>query len=185
MDQLTGKLLVAMPNIGDPRFSRSVVLLCAHSDEYTMGLVLNKPIKDLNLPDLFDQLGIEQNIKLPDTYVLNGGPVSTDRGFVVHSGDYFNDGATMEVGNDLYMTATHDVLKAIASGGAPHRSTMTLGYAGWGAGQLEYELAENAWIVCDPHNDILYGVKHSMKWQRSLELVGINSAHLLSGGGTA
>ena len=185
MDGLIGRILVAMPGIGDPRFARSVVLLCAHSEEYTMGLVLNKPIKDLILPDLFDQLDVESSIKLPDTYVLDGGPVAKDRGFVVHSGDYFSDGATMEVAEDICMTATHDILKAIASGGAPHRAAMTLGYAGWGAGQIEYELAENAWILADPDHDIIFGVKHSRKWQRSLELMGINSTHLLSDGGNA
>ncbi len=185
MDRLTGKILVAMPDIGDPRFSRSVVLLCAHSDEYAMGLVLNKPMDDLCLPDMLDQLGIEQTIKLPNDYILNGGPVATDRGFVVHSGDYFSDGATMEVGNGMCMTATHDILKAMASGGAPVQSTMTLGYAGWGAGQIEYELSENAWIVADPHEEIVFGNAHSRKWHRTLELMGISSAHLHTGGGSA
>jgi len=185
MDALTGKILIAMPGIGDPRFNRSVILLCGHSDEYAMGLVLNKPMDDLILPDLLTQLGIEQDITLPETFVLDGGPVASDRGFVVHSGDYFSDGATMDVGDDLCMTATHDVLKSIASGGAPHRATMALGYAGWGAGQLEYELAENAWIVTDPHADIIYGLEHKRKWERTLELMGVNPAHLHAAGGTA
>ncbi len=185
MDALTGKILIAMPGIGDPRFSRAVILLCAHSDAYAMGLVLNNPMDDLVLPELLTQLDIEQDIRLPDTYVLNGGPVATDRGFVVHSGDYFSDGATMDVGEDLCMTATRDILKAIASGGAPQRAAMALGYAGWGAGQIEYELAENAWIVANPHTDIIYGTEHSRKWERTLELMGINPAHLHAGGGTA
>ena len=114
MQDLTGKLLIAMPGIGDPRFNRSVILVCAHSEDYKMGLVLNNPIDDLTLPELFTQLGIEQNIQLPDTYVLNGGPVGTDRGFVVHSTDYFSDGATVEVDEDFSMTATRDVLRAMA-----------------------------------------------------------------------
>ncbi|MBR9835703.1 MAG: YqgE/AlgH family protein [Alphaproteobacteria bacterium] len=185
MDDLTGKILVAMPNIGDTRFARSVILMCTHSDEYAMGLVLNDPIKDLFLADLFEQLDIEQNIKLPETYVLNGGPVSRDRGFVIHSDDYFCDGATMEVTERLCMTATHDVLVSIASGGAPAQSIMTLGYSGWGAGQLEHELSENAWIVTEPDDDLVFGDQYDQKWERSLQLMGISSAHLLSGGGTA
>ena len=120
-------------------------------------LVLNNPIDDLTLPELFTQLGIEQNIQLPDTYVLNGGPVGTDRGFVVHSTDYFSDGATVEVDADFSMTATRDVLRAMATEGAPLQATMTLGYAGWGPGQLEHELSEHAWLVSDPHEDIIFG----------------------------
>lgn len=182
MDALTGKLLVAMPNIGDPRFSRSVILICAHNEDYSMGLVLNNPMDDLVLSELLSQLSIEQNIKLPDTTILNGGPVGTDRGFVIHSSDYYSEGATMDVADDLCMTATQDILKAIASGGAPANATMALGYAGWGAGQIEREIAENAWIVASPHEDIVYGIEHSRKWDLTLELMGINSANLQSGG---
>ena len=185
MDDLTGKLLAAMPGIGDPRFNRSVILVCAHSDDYTMGLVLNNPIDELTLPDLFTQLGIEQNIKLPETYVLNGGPVGTDRGFVVHSTDYFSDGATVEVTEDLSMTATRDVLRAIASEGAPAQATMTLGYAGWGPGQLEHELSEHAWLVSNPHEDIVFGTAHSKKWEQTLGMLGIDPAHLHMTGGQA
>ena len=185
MDALTGNILVAMPNIGDPRFARSVILVCAHSDDYAMGLVLNKPMDDLKLPELFTQLDIKQDIKLPETYVLDGGPVATDRGFVVHSGDYYSDDATLDVADGVCMTATHDILKSMASGGAPHQATMALGYAGWGAGQLEYELAENAWLIAKPHEDIIFGLEHSRKWDRTLELMGINSAHLYAGGGNA
>jgi putative transcriptional regulator len=185
VQNLTGKLLIAMPGIGDPRFARSVILVCAHSDDYAMGLVLNKPMDDLTLPELLTQLDIEQNIKLPETYVLNGGPVGTDRGFVVHSHDYYSDGATVEVGEDLYMTATHDVLKALASGGAPLRSAMTLGYSGWGPGQLEHELGENAWLMADPHEDIVFGDSHSQKWEQTLGLMGIDPAHLHVTGGSA
>lgn len=185
MQDLTGKLLVAMPGIGDPRFARSVILICAHSQDYTMGLVLNKPIDDLTLPELLEQLGIEQSIKLPDTYVLNGGPVGTDRGFVVHSTDYYSEGATVEVNESLSMTATHDVLKALASDGAPELAAMTLGYAGWGPGQLEHELGEHAWLVADPHDEIVFGEAHSKKWEQTLGLLGIDPARLHMTGGRA
>ncbi len=185
MQDLTGKLLVAMPGIGDPRFARSVILICAHSDDYTMGLVLNKPIDDLTLPELLTQLDIEQDIEVPDIYVLNGGPVGTDRGFVVHSNDYYSDNATVEVANDLSMTATRDVLRALASEGAPQQAAMTLGYAGWGPGQLENELSEHAWLVSEPHTDIVFGDAHSKKWELTLAILGIDPAHLHMTGGNA
>ncbi len=185
MVDLTGKLLVAMPGIGDPRFSRSVVLVCAHSEDYTMGLVLNKPMDDLTLPELLSQLEIDQENDLPDSYVLNGGPVGTDRGFVVHSTDYFSDGATVEVDEAFSMTATRDILKALATGGAPEQATLTLGYSGWGPGQLEYELGENAWLTCDPHDAIIFGDRHSQKWEQALGIMGIDPLHLHTSGGRA
>ncbi len=185
MHDLNGKLLVAMPGIGDPRFSRSVILICAHSGDYTMGLVMNKPMDDLTLPELLDQLGIEQDIQLPSTYVLNGGPVGSDRGFVVHSNDYFSDGATVEVAESFSMTATRDVLRALATEGAPSQATMTLGYAGWGPGQLEHELSEHAWLVSDPHDEIVFGDAHSKKWEQTLGMLGIDPAHLHQTGGSA
>lgn len=182
MDALTGKLLVAMPSIGDARFSRSVILICAHKEDYSMGLVLNNPMDDLILPELLTQLGIEQDIKLPETSILDGGPVGMDRGFVIHSSDYYSEGATLDVADDLCMTATQDVLKAIATGGAPQNAIMALGYAGWGAGQIETEIAANAWIVADPHADIVYGAEHSHKWDLALETIGIKSTNLQAGG---
>ncbi|MEM1146140.1 MAG: YqgE/AlgH family protein [Pseudomonadota bacterium] len=185
MQDLTGKLLVAMPAIGDPRFSKSVILICAHSDDYTMGLVLNKPIDDLTLPELLTQLGIDQDIQVPDSYVLNGGPVGTDRGFVVHSNDYFSEGATVEVATAYSMTATRDVLRALATDGAPAQATMTLGYSGWGPGQLEHELSEHAWLVSDPHEEIVFGRAHSTKWELTLGLLGVDPAHLHITGGNA
>ena len=185
MTNLTGKLLLAMPGIGDKRFDRSVILICAHTDEYAMGLTLNKPMTDLTLPTLLDQLGVPQTISLPERLVLDGGPVGTDRGFVIHSSDYFSDGATVDVSGDICMTATHDILKAIADGGAPRRSTLTLGYSGWGPGQIERELGENAWLISEPSDDILYGEKHSRKWEQTLGMLGIDPAHLHLTGGTA
>ena len=185
MSDLAGKTLVAMPGIGDLRFNRSVVLICAHCDEYAMGLVLNKPIDDLTVPQLLDQLGIDQDIKLPESRVLDGGPVGTDRGFVLHSKDYFSDGATMDVTEDLCMTATRDILTEIARGGAPSQSVLSLGYSGWGPGQLENELAENAWIVAPSTTEIVFGVEHSKKWERALQDMGIDPALLHAAGGQA
>lgn len=185
LTDLTGKLLIAMPGIGDTQFSRSLVLVCAHEADYAMGIALNKPIDDLTLPQLLTQLEIEQDIRLPDTAVLSGGPVGTDRGFVVHTDDFHSEGATMDISHDCCLTATRDILVAIASGEAPRESIMALGYAGWDAGQLEYEIAENAWIIGEAIPDLVYGAEHDSKWGRALELLGIDVSRLHSGGGSA
>lgn len=185
LQELTGKLLIAMPGIGDSRFSRSLVLVCAHEPDYAMGIALNKPIDDLTLPQLLTQLGIEQDIRVPDTAVLSGGPVGTDRGFVVHSDDFHSDGATMDIGDNCCLTATRDILIAIASGEAPRESVMALGYSGWGPGQLENEIAENAWLIGDTIPDLVYGTQHDGKWSRALELIGIDASRLHSAGGNA
>ncbi|WP_084396009.1 YqgE/AlgH family protein [Henriciella aquimarina] len=185
LEDLTGKLLIAMPGIGDSRFARSLVLICAHEPDYAMGIALNKPIEDLTLPQLLTQLGIEQDIRVPDNAVLSGGPVGTDRGFVVHTGDFHSDGATMDVSHDCCLTATRDILQAIASGEAPRESIMALGYSGWGAGQLETEIAENTWLVGEAIPDLVYGGEHDSKWSRALDLLGIDAARLHSGGGNA
>ncbi|HPE48324.1 MAG TPA: YqgE/AlgH family protein [Hyphomonas sp.] len=175
---LTGKLLIALPGIGDPRFGRSVILICAHSPEFAMGIVLNKPVPDLTLPELLEQLNVPASIDVPDTFVLSGGPVAQDRGFVLHTDDVYSEGATLEIDDDLCMTATRDILHAIASSDAPRRSVMALGYSGWGAGQLEEELAENAWIVSDADPDIIFGGSHERKWRHALARMGIDSGRL-------
>ena len=185
LQDLTGKLLIAMPGIGDSQFSRALVLVCAHEEDYAMGIALNKPIDDLTLPQLLTQLGIEQDIRLPDNAVLNGGPVGTDRGFVVHTNDFHSEGATMDIGHDCCLTATRDILVAIASGEAPRESIMALGYSGWDAGQLEDEIADNAWIIGEAIPDLLYGAEHESKWGRALDLLGVDASRLHSGGGSA
>ena len=184
-DELTGKILISMPGIGDARFTRSVILVCANSETYSMGLVLNKPMDDLTLPQLLKQLDIPLDIKLPDDYVLSGGPVGQDRGFVVHSSDFHSEGATMDISDDLCLTATHDVLCALATEDAPQQSILALGYSGWGPGQLEAEIASNAWIIGEASSDLVYGAQHSRKWLRALEDLGIDAAFLHSGGGSA
>ncbi len=182
---LTGQLLIAMPSIGDQRFSRSVILVCAHTDEFAMGLVLNKPMDGLKLPDLLDQLDIPMTIAVPNSEVLDGGPVGTDRGFVLHSGDYQCEGATMDVADNVYLTATRDVLHAIATDAAPTQSILALGYSGWGPGQLEMEIRENAWIIGEPDPDLLYGSDHELKWDRALDAIGVSSGRLQSSPGRA
>ena len=185
MINLTGKLLAAMPGIGDPRFNRAVILICAHTETYTMGLVINNPMDDLYLAELLPQLGIEQDIRRPDMRVLNGGPVGVDRGFVLHSTDYFSEGATVTVSESLCMTATREILTIIAEDGAPEKVSMLLGYAGWGPGQIEHELGENAWLVSEAETDLVFSDQHSTKWTQTLSKIGVDPSKLHFSGGHA
>ncbi len=182
---LTGKLLIALPGIGDTRFERSVILLCAHTPEFAMGIVLNKPIAGVDLQDLMEQMGVEMEISLRGVSVLEGGPVGSERGFVLHTDDVVCDGATMEIEGDICMTATRDILGLIASEAPPRQSVFALGYAGWGAGQLENELAENARLVCEPESDLVFGDAHDHKWRRAMTRLGVDLSRLQSGAGNA
>lgn len=182
---LGGKLLIATPMIGDPRFDRSVILMCDHSDEHAMGIIINKPVSGLRLPELFDQLGIETDITAPDRAVLLGGPVERDRGFVLHSDDFAADGSTLPVSAGIGLTATKDILEAIASDHPPRRSVLALGYAGWGPGQLEDELTANAWLVADPDEALIFSDTNDDKWEKALAIIGISPEHLSSLSGHA
>ncbi|WP_366946125.1 YqgE/AlgH family protein [uncultured Maricaulis sp.] len=175
---LGGKLLIATPSIGDPRFDRTVILMCDHSPEHAMGIILNKPADDLRLPELFDQLGVVGSHPAPDKPVLMGGPVDQDRGFVLHTRDYSSDDATLPVCARIGLTATKDVLEAMASAAPPRRSLLALGYAGWGAGQLENELAANAWLVTELDEDLVFETHDAEKWPRALDLLGVSPEHL-------
>ncbi len=170
---LGGKMLIATPAIGDPRFARSVVFVCAHTPEHAMGIIVNKPMGGLRLPDLIEQLGIASTITAPDRPVLNGGPVDRDRGFVLHTDDFHSEEATVDIADGVGMTATKDVLEAIASPDAPRQAILALGYAGWGAGQLETEIQANAWLVCDPSDELLFGLDLDGKWARALRSIGV------------
>jgi len=182
---LTGKVLIAMPEIGDDRFKQSVILVCAHAEDFAMGLVLNKPVEGLTLPSLLDQLDIPMTIALPEYQVLDGGPVGRDRGFVLHSEDFTCDSATMHVGRNVCLTATRDALHAIASEAPPEHAVLALGYSGWGPGQIEDEIAENAWLVSDFDTDLIFASDHSDKWNKALDSIGISPLHLQSGAGHA
>jgi putative transcriptional regulator len=177
---LGGKMLIATPAIGDSRFARSVVFMCAHTPEHAMGIIVNKPMGALRLPDLLEQLGIESTITAPDRPVLNGGPVDRDRGFVLHTDDFYSEEATLDVGAGVGMTATKDVLEAIASPDAPRQAVLALGYAGWGAGQLENEILANAWLVCEPSDELLFGIDLNSKWAKALNSIGVAPDRLSS-----
>jgi len=181
---LTGRLLVAMPGIDDPRFERAVLYVCDHSDEHAMGLAVNRPVDGLTVPDLLERLGVKSEIRLPPELVLLGGPVERERGFVLHTDDYQND-ASIQVGEGVALTATREALNALASRQRPRKSLLALGYAGWGPGQLEREVRDNVWLVCDPDEALLFGDDHDHKWSRALERIGVDAAWLSGTAGRA
>lgn len=181
---LTGKFLIAMPGMGDPRFEHSVVALCAHSPEGAMGLIVNKPLPKPGLGDLLDQLGIAQTASGARAGpILFGGPVETGRGFVLHSTDW--QGATMAVGEGLAMTATRDILEDIAAGRGPAQALLALGYAGWGPGQLEAEILANGWLVSEADPGLALGPEHATKWARAVAAMGIDARMLSASAGHA
>lgn len=189
---LDGQMLVAMPGMLDTRFARSVIYLCAHSEEGAMGIVVNQPSQVRNFPDLLVQLQViapQERISLPkgteDIQVLQGGPVQTDRGFVLHSADFFIDNSTLPIDEGVSLTATIDILRAIAAGEGPHQALLALGYAGWDAGQLENEIQHNGWLNCPADPAILFDHDLDTKYARALRLIGIDLARLSSGAGHA
>jgi putative transcriptional regulator len=185
-DFIVGRLLIAMPGIDDPRFERAVILMCAHGPDHAMGLTLNRPVEGLTVPDLFERLNIDTAAPLPAHPVMFGGPVDRERGFVVHTDDYICADATLPISEGLAWTATRDVLQAMADPNRrPRRAMLALGYAGWGANQLERELQENVWLTCDPDEDLLFGADHDLKWTRSLAKIGITAAQLSGQAGRA
>ena len=182
---LAGKLLIAAPAIEDPRFSRAVILVCTHNEEHAMGIVLNKASDEDNLPELLDQLGVDGDGAPDDAHILLGGPVGRERGFVLHSEDYDSDGATLNVCEGVCLTATRDVLHAMTSDTPPEKFVLALGYSGWGAGQLEMELAENVWLVGTPDTALVYDPSLDTKWSRALARIGVSPDKLQVSGGRA
>jgi putative transcriptional regulator len=182
-DTLTGRLLIAMPQMGDPNFARTVVFLCAHSDEGAMGLVVNREAESIEFDDLLEQLGI-YDPQVDTITIHDGGPVDTGRGFVLHSRDYFQTGS-VEVTDTVAMTATVDILRSIADGAGPRKRLLALGYAGWAPGQLETEIQANGWLVAEANEDILFGQELEEKWTKALATLGINPAALSGAAGRA
>jgi putative transcriptional regulator len=189
---LDGQLLVAMPVMEDERFARSVIYLCAHSSEGAMGIIVNRPAGSIDFPELLVQLQIipeADQIKLPENAesmkVLKGGPVETGRGFVLHSSDFFLEDATLPIDDDICLTATLDILKAIASGKGPRHALLALGYAGWAPGQLESEIQENGWLHCPADSDLVFGTDAEDKYSRALRKIGIDPGTLSNAAGHA
>jgi putative transcriptional regulator len=189
---LDGQLLVAMPVMGDPRFERSVIYLCAHSADGAMGIMVNRPAGSIDFPELLVQLNIinkDDQIKLPETaesmQVLRGGPVDTGRGFVLHSSDFYIENATLRIDQDVCLTATIDILKAIAKGNGPKHAILALGYAGWRPGQLEAEIQGNGWLHCDADADLVFGDDVEDKYARALRKIGVDPGMLSNDAGHA
>jgi putative transcriptional regulator len=183
-DYLTGQLLIAMPTMGDPRFSKSVIYICAHNEEGAMGLIINKLANSLTLVDLLSQLDIESLGAAPKLPIHFGGPVETSRGFVLHSAEYSGGGA-IDVTDDMALTATIDILKDIAEDKGPEQFFLALGYAGWGAGQLDGEIQKNAWLHVPADADLSFGPDIDSKWERAIAKIGIDLSLLSSDSGHA
>lgn len=185
VDYLDGKLLIAMPGMGDERFERAVVLMCAHSAEGAMGLIVNKPMADLKSKDLLEQLDIKLAPNSKSIDVHFGGPVEHGRGFVLHSPEYSLDASTMNICDAYGMTATIDVLKDLAAGNGPEQSLLALGYAGWGPGQLEGEIQANGWLICPSEFDLVFSPVGIDKWDAALNSMGVDPRLLSAEGGSA
>jgi putative transcriptional regulator len=189
---LDGQMLIAMPSMRDERFTRSVIYVCAHSSEGAMGIVVNQPAANINFPDLLVQLEVipaADLIQLPRRVgvvkVLKGGPVETGRGFVLHSADFFIENSTLPIDEGICLTATLDILKAIARGDGPASALLALGYAGWAPGQLESEIQENGWLHCSADPELIFGTDIEAKYEKALKKIGIDLGMLSSEAGHA
>ncbi len=183
---LAGRMLIAMPGIDDPRFERAVILMCAHSAEHAMGIAVNMPVDGLTLPDLFRRLGVETTSRMPDRPVLSGGPVERERGFVLHTDDYTAPESTLHVGDGVALTATREVLEAMAdTQRRPRCSALALGCANWSSGQLEREIRDNIWLSCEPDEALIFDDDHDTKWERALAKIGVRAEQLSMQAGTA
>lgn len=182
---LDGQLLLAMPTMADNRFARSVIYVCAHSQDGAMGIVVNQPAKKVSFSELLVQLEViapDEAIRLPphagQVPVVKGGPVETGRGFVLHSADYFVDNSTLPIDDGVSLTATVDILRAIAHGKGPNRAMLALGYAGWSPGQLEAEIQHNGWLNCPADQGLIFDATLDTKYERALGKLGIDPAML-------
>lgn len=189
---LDGQMLIAMPAMSDERFARSVIYVCAHSTEGAMGIVVNQPAANIKFPDLLVQLEVipaADRIELPTdaqtVKVLKGGPVETGRGFVLHSADFFIENSTLPIDEGICLTATLDILKAMARGTGPHNAILALGYAGWAPGQLEQEIQQNGWLHCDADPELIFGSDTEAKYEKALRKLGIDLGMLSSEAGHA
>jgi putative transcriptional regulator len=176
---LTGQVLIAMPSMADPRFSQSVIYVCAHTPEGAMGIVVNRPLASPSFEDLLRQLNVAPVPPARSIRLCSGGPVDNARGFVLHTADWTGEGS-LRVDEALALTASLDILKAIAGGGGPSQGLLALGYAGWGPGQLDNEMQQNAWLSAPPDLAVLFDADHDTKWRRALAKLKVDPL-LLSG----
>jgi putative transcriptional regulator len=181
---LAGQVLIAMPNLPDPEFAHSVVYLCAHTEEGAMGLIVNRPLAQPSFADLLKQLEVSPAPPARAVALCKGGPVDNSRGFVLHTTDWTGDGS-LKVAPEVALTASLDVLKAIARGGGPREAILALGYANWGPGQLDAEMKQNSWLNTKPDLSLLFDHDHESKWARALAKLRVNPAQLSSESGRA
>jgi len=181
---LTGQLLVAMPGMADPRFQRSVIYMCLHNAEGAMGLVINRLVESMTFDELLEQLDLGTSRAQDEIRVHFGGPVESGRGFVLHSTDYAQD-ATVDMENGIGLTATIDILRDIASGDGPQARLLALGYAGWGPGQLDEEIQENAWLHVPADPSLVFNDRLDEKWDQAIARLGFDPALLSSEAGRA
>ena len=181
---LTGQLIIAMPKMSDPRFSKTVIYMCAHNSEGAMGLIINKLVDELTFPDLLKQLEIKPALPKSPLNVFLGGPVEQARGFVLHSTEYLQD-ATLRVSDTVGLTATIDVLRDIAEGNGPKDKILMLGYTGWGPGQLDLEIMDNGWLHVEADDALVFGDQSTDKWEMAIKKIGINPQMLSDKSGHA
>jgi putative transcriptional regulator len=182
---LDGQMLIAMPSMGDPRFERSLIFMCAHSENGAMGIIVNKRAPMLSFGELLERLDItphQERIHLPDAVeampVQFGGPVEPGRGFVLHTADYYSSETTLPIDEGVALTATLDILRAIAQGSGPRRVLLALGYAGWGPGQLDDEIQRNGWLHCAADEELLFGNDLDGKYAAALRKIGVDPSML-------
>jgi putative transcriptional regulator len=189
---LDGQLLIAMPGIGDPRFDHSVIFMCAHSNSGAMGIIVNRRLPEMSFPDLLARLAIietGERAHIPQAVrqmpVQYGGPVEPGRGFVLHSPDYQSTDATLPIDEQIALTATLDILRAMAGGEGPRRALLALGYSGWGPGQLEDEIQRNGWLSCEADDELVFGQDFDGKYTAALQKIGVDPSKLSSAAGHA
>ncbi len=181
---LEGQLLIAMPAMNDPNFEKSVVYVCAHSDQGAVGIIINHRASGITFPEILEQLEIA--IPTDDNRpIVIGGPVETGRGFVLHSTDYCKEDATLVTQESVGMTATLDILQAMAEGRGPTQALLAIGYSGWGPGQLEHEIQANGWLTCKAENALVFDEDFETKWDRAVKILGVDPAFLSSDFGHA
>ena len=183
---LAGKLIIAMPTMSDPRFKRSVVCICAHNEDGAIGIIINKIIESLSFSKIINQLKLKKNMTKNDykDHIYFGGPVETERGFILHSSDYSSENST-SINSEISMTASTEILQALIDGNGPNKSIVALGYAGWGPGQLDTEIQSNAWLSVESDLELVFSAKTAEKWDMALEKIGVNPALLSTESGRA
>jgi len=182
---MAGRFLLATPAMGDPRFTNALIYICSHDEHGAMGIIVNKSKGGLLISDLLEQIGVEGDVRVADTPVLNGGPVDIDRGFVLHSSDYYKEETSLKLSDTLILTSTKDVLEALVSDEAPKKAMLAIGYCGWGEGQLESEIMQNGWLVVDADETMIFGEDLDTKRKLAFETLGVSPEALSFLGGTA